>query len=139
MLFHFALISDYFLMPPMKFLIIILPVVFGFSSCATITQSENTPIAMSLSDGSRGTVTLSNKRGTWQSPLPATVSVRRSDDPLVYSAKNSKGKTLAGSIPSTMGAKIIASAIFLDFGIVDSITDAHREYPASYVIPVTAD
>jgi predicted unusual protein kinase regulating ubiquinone biosynthesis (AarF/ABC1/UbiB family) len=36
-----------------------------------------------------------------------------------------------------MGGKIIASAVFLDFGIVDSITDKHREYPESYVIPVT--
>jgi hypothetical protein len=35
-----------------------------------------------------------------------------------------------------MGGKIIASAVFLDFGIVDAITDKHREYPASYVIPV---
>jgi predicted unusual protein kinase regulating ubiquinone biosynthesis (AarF/ABC1/UbiB family) len=35
-----------------------------------------------------------------------------------------------------MGAKIVASAIFLDFGIVDAITDKHREYPANYVIPI---
>jgi hypothetical protein len=35
-----------------------------------------------------------------------------------------------------MGGKIVASAVFLDFGIVDSITDKHREYPANYVIPV---
>ena len=33
-----------------------------------------------------------------------------------------------------MGGKIIASAIFLDFGIVDSITDHHREYPAQIVL-----
>ena len=37
---------------------------------------------------------------------------------------------------STTGAKIVVSAIFLDFGIVDSITDKHRDYPASYVIPI---
>jgi len=35
-----------------------------------------------------------------------------------------------------MGGKIIASAVFLDFGIVDSITDKHREYPPSFVIPI---
>ena len=28
-------------------------------------------------------------------------------------------------------------AVFLDFGIVDSITDKHREYPANYVIPLS--
>ena len=42
-------------------------------------------------------------------------------------------------IPSTMGGKIIASAVFIDFGIVDAITDKHRKYPASFVIPIKAD
>ena len=41
-----------------------------------------------------------------------------------------------GSIPSEMGGKIVASAVFLDLGIVDSITDKHRNYPASFVIPI---
>ena len=31
------------------------------------------------------------------------------------------------------------SAIFLDFGITDAITDMHRNYPSSFVIPVSAD
>ena len=43
------------------------------------------------------------------------------------------------SIPSRMGGKIIASAIFLDFGIVDSITDKHREYPAQIVLTPCQD
>lgn len=47
-----------------------------------------------------------------------------------------KGGTAVGGIPNTMGGKIVASAVFLDFGIVDSITDKHREYPASFVIPI---
>ncbi|MBT3593252.1 MAG: hypothetical protein HN519_04720, partial [Hellea sp.] len=49
----------------------------------------------------------------------------------------SNGATGVGGIPSAMGAKIVASAVFLDLGIVDSITDKHRTYPASFVIPVT--
>lgn len=109
----------------------------ALASCATVTQSHDTPIAISLSDGGRGNVTLTNKRGSWQSPIPATISVRRSDDPLIYNATTASGKSVSGAIPSTMGAKIIASAMFLDFGIVDAVTDAHREYPASFVIPVT--
>ena len=63
--------------------------------------------------------------------------IRRSDDRLQYNCKSVNGKTGIGGIPSTLGGKIIASAVFLDFGIVDSITDKHREYPASFVIPVT--
>ena len=39
---------------------------------------------------------------------------------------------------STVGAKIVASAVFIDFGITDAITDKHRDYPASFVIPIPA-
>ena len=55
---------------------------------------------------------------------------------LKYDCKTSDGRTAFGSIESTIGAKIVASAAFLDFGITDVITDKHREYPASYVIPI---
>jgi len=37
------------------------------------------------------------------------------------------------------GAKIVASAVFIDFGITDAITDKHREYPSNYVIPMAAE
>ncbi len=46
------------------------------------------------------------------------------------------GRTAVGAIPSTLGARIIASAVFLDFGIVDAITDKHRKYPDSFVVPI---
>jgi hypothetical protein len=35
-----------------------------------------------------------------------------------------------------MDAKIVASAVFIDFGITDAITGKHRQYPASFVIPM---
>ena len=68
--------------------------------------------------------------------LPSTTQIRRSDDGLRYDATTDDGRTASGLIPSTMGGKIVASAVFLDFGIVDAITDKHRQYPASFVIPV---
>ena len=107
-----------------------------FVSCATLTEDSNDQIAMSFSDGSNGSVQLRNKRGSWDYQLPSTVSVRKSDDVLQYTARTNDGRTAAGSIPSRMGGKIVASAVFLDFGIVDAITDKHREYPDSYVIPI---
>ena len=108
----------------------------AFASCATLTSDSNDQMAMSFSDGSSGSVQLRNKRGNWDYQLPSTVSVRKSDDVLQYTAKTNDGRTAKGSIPSRMGAKIVASAVFLDFGIVDAITDKHREYPDSYVIPI---
>lgn len=104
--------------------------------CATLTEDPMTPVALSFSDGSQGKVSLTNKRGAWEAKLPSTVSVRKSDDGLRYEATTNDGRRSTGVIPSTMGAKIIASAVFIDFGIVDAITDKHREYPASYVIGI---
>jgi hypothetical protein len=107
-----------------------------FTGCASLTEDSMTPVALSFSDGSNGSVVLENKRGIWESELPSVVSIRKSDDPLKYKAEANDGRTAVGAIPSTMGAKIVASAVFLDFGITDAITDKHRKYPASYVIPL---
>ena len=105
-------------------------------SCATITNDPNVPVALSFSDGSGGQCSLTNKIGSWQQDMPGTASIRRSDDNLQYNCVTDEGKTAIGSIPSEIGAKIVASAVFIDFGITDAITDKHRIYPSNYVIPV---
>ena len=106
--------------------------------CATLTSDAMTPVALSFGDGSSGKCQLTNKRGAWSAEIPSTVSIRRSDDVLQYQCETEDGREALGSIVSTVGAKIVASAIFLDLGIVDAITDKHRQYPASFVIPVKA-
>lgn len=106
------------------------------TGCATLTNDSMTPIAVSLSSGENGNCTFQNKRGVWSSSVPTTVSIRRSDDILRYDCETTDGRKAVGSIESTIGAKIVASAVFLDLGIVDSITDMHREYPASFVVPM---
>ncbi len=108
------------------------------TGCATLTNSPNTPVSLSFGDGSSGTCNLSNKRGAWTVAIPGTLDIRRSDDILKYDCETDDGRKATGGIPSRVGAKIIASAVFLDFGIVDGITDKHRIYPASFVIPVPA-
>lgn len=111
-------------------------VLLSLSGCATLTNDPMVPVALSFSDGSAGSCQLDNKRGVWEADMPSIVSVRRSDDVLKFDCKTEDGRTALGAIPSSMGGKIVASAVFLDFGIVDSITDKHREYPASFVVPV---
>lgn len=106
------------------------------TSCASITNDSHQPVSLSFSDGSEGECKLQNKREVYEVEIPSTTMIRRSDDPLVYDCISKNGKKGYGGIPSTMGGKIVASAVFLDFGIVDSITDKHREYPQSFVIPV---
>lgn len=114
----------------------VMAALLAISGCATLTNDENVPVALSFSSGASGVCNLANKRQSQQVKVPSTVSIRRSDDNLQYSCKTSNGKDAFGAIPSTMGGKIVASAVFLDFGIVDAITDKHREYPASFVIPI---
>ncbi len=116
--------------------LIALSAILGLAGCATLTNDAMTPVAVSFSDGSNGRCVFDNKRGSWDEMIPSTTMIRRSDDPLKYRCTTKDGREVAGAIPSTMGGKIVASAIFLDFGIVDAITDKHREYPSSYVIPI---
>jgi hypothetical protein len=108
----------------------------SLGACATLTEDAMTPIAVSFSDGSDGECSFRNKRGSWNMKIPGTVSVRKSDDGLQYDAKTIDGRTAQGVITSEMGAKIIASAVFIDFGITDAITDKHRKYAGSFVIPI---
>ena len=119
--------------------LLILPIIAITFGCATLTNEPNVPVALSFSDGSYGECKLSNKRGAWVALLPTTMSIRRSDDDLKYDCETEDGRKAFGSIPSSMGGKIVASAVFLDFGIVDSITDKHRDYPSSFVIPIGRD
>ncbi len=116
--------------------VLCVPLLFG---CASITNDSHVPVALSFSDGSSGTCQIENKRFAETVSIPSTSMVRRSDDALKYRCQTKKGKEAFGAIPSTIGAKIIASAVFLDFGITDAITDKHREYPASFVIPITSN
>lgn len=109
---------------------------FTLGGCATITNDAFVPIAFSMSDGSEAVCAMTNKRGQWTVQVPDTAMIRRSDDTLRYNCETEEGRESVGAIESTVGAKIVASAVFIDFGITDAITDKHREYPSSYVIPV---
>lgn len=111
-------------------------VLVALTGCASITNDSHQPVALAFSDGSEGTCKLENKREAYDIKIPSTTMIRRSDDLLKYDCVSTNGKKGFGGIPSTMGGKIVASAVFLDFGIVDSITDKHREYPQSFVIPM---
>jgi hypothetical protein len=115
---------------------VILLIAIASTGCATLTEDAMTPVALSFSDGSNGKCNLQNKRGAWPTQVPTTVSVRKSDDALKYDCETEDGRKAVGSIESEMGGKIVASAVFLDLGITDAITDKHRRYAASFVIPM---
>lgn len=110
--------------------------VMSLGGCATIVNDPMVPVSLSFSDGSAGKCTAQNKRGIWSVDMPSTASIRRSDDSLRLQCKTSDGRDAIASIPSTMGAEIVASAVFFDLGITDAITDKHRDYAPSFVVPV---
>lgn len=114
-----------------------LSIIILTTSCATIVNDANIPVALSFSDGSEGRCKLSNKRANYDVEVPGTHLIRRSDDALRYDCETKNGKKGFGSIPSTLeGGKLAASVFFWDLGITDSITDKHRIYPSSFVVPV---
>ena len=103
----------------------------------TVDLSQEIFRALSFSDGSSGRCGLTNKRAAYDVDIPGTENVRRSDDPLKYDCVSKNGKRGVGAIPSTIeGAKLGASVLFIDLGITDAITDKHRTYPKSFVIPL---
>ena len=104
--------------------------------CASITNDSHQQINFKAPGckGKRVMCTASNKRGLWEFELPSIELIRRSDDVLKIECKDQDGNEYHEAVPSRLGAKIVASAAFLDLGIVDSITDKHREYPPSIVI-----
>ena len=107
------------------------------TSCATIVNDANVPVALSFSDGSSGSCQLTNKRVSLEVSIPSTSMVRRSDDALRYNCTSKNGKKGFGSIPSEIeSGKLAGSVVFFDLGITDSITDKHRTYPSSFVVPV---
>ena len=104
---------------------------------ANIVNDPNTPVTLSFSDASTGSCNLSNKRGSWSGEVPGTFQIRRSDDDLRFDCTTESGKKGFGTIASSMeGAKLGASVLFFDLGITDAITDKHRTYTPSFVIPV---
>ncbi len=111
--------------------------IFMLASCATIVNDANVPVSLSLSDGSDGECRLTNKRVSLSGKVPSTFMVRRSDDSLRIECTSESGKKGIASIPSEIeGAKLAGSVIFFDLGITDSITDKHRTYASSFVVPV---
>ena len=107
------------------------------SGCATLTNDPLQRIefiAPSCEAEQKVQCTAKNKRGSWDFDPPATVGIRRSDDVLNIHCRSEDGENYSQSIASRMGGKIIASAVFLDLGITDAITDKHREYPAQIVL-----
>ena len=121
----------------MKKIILTLTSIIFLTSCATIVNDPTTPVSLSFSDGSTGSCNISNKRITMTVEVPSTAQVRRSDDALRYDCKTADGKTGVGSIPSEIeSGKLAGRVVFFDLGITDSITDKHRTYAKSFVIPV---
>ena len=121
----------------MKKIIIVLLSIFALTSCGTIVNDANIPVALSFSDGSDGKCKLNNKRAAYDVSIPSTTMIRRSDDALRFDCVSENGKKGYGSIPSGMeGGKVAASVFFFDLGITDAITDKARNYPPSFVINV---
>ena len=123
----------------MKSIALPLGAALALTGCATIVNDANIPVAFSFSDGAEGTCQFQNKRGIWNSKIPERVMIRRSDDALVYDCTTADGRRATGRVESEVEAeKIGASVLFIDLGITDAITDKHRKYAGTFIIPVTA-
>tara|TARA_A100001011_G_scaffold315759_1_gene334522 strand:- start:33 stop:407 length:375 start_codon:yes stop_codon:yes gene_type:complete len=123
----------------MRYLLTVSAILF-LSGCSTMVNDSHVPINLSFSDNSAGECSIRNKRESYETSIPASVTVRRSDDPLVYDCTTSDGRKAEGKINSQIG-QTMAGNIILGGGIgaiIDANNDMHREYPGSFVIPVVS-
>lgn len=122
----------------MKSNLLYLTLAGGLMACASIVNDSHVPITLSFSDNSAGTCDLKNKREEYQVTMPSTVSVRRSDDALVFTCFTADGREARGSIPSEIGDTIAGNIIFGGGigALIDAENDKHRTYPEAFVIPV---
>ena len=106
--------------------------------CATLTNDSHQSISFKAPGCKPHIVTCKawNKRGTWEFSIPERVPIRRSDDILRIECADEKGQVYTDQVASRIGGKIVASAIFLDLGITDAITDKHREYPEQIILQI---
>ena len=113
-------------------------VVLSFAGCASITNDPNQQISFKAPGCKKEAVscTARNKRGSWTFKVPSTVPIRRSDDVLHIECEDDQGGRHNETVNSRMGGKIVASAVFLDLGITDAITDKHREYPEQIILQI---
>ena len=119
---------------------VLLAALVGLTSCSSIVNESHLPINLSFSDNSGGECALRNKRESYQTQIPASVLVRRSDDPLVYDCTTSDGRKANDRINSKVGQTMAGNIIFGGGigAVIDANNDMHREYPGSFVIPVVA-
>jgi len=110
------------------------------TGCVSTINDTNITLTFSFSDGSSGVYTFKNKRGVWNSSIPAQgVYFRRFDDALTYECTTLDGRKATGSVRSEIeGEKRAASVVFFDLGITDAITDKHRIYQGNIVFVVAA-
>ena len=108
------------------------------TACASITNDPNQQVSFKAPGCTMGAIscTARNKRGSWSFEVPSIQAIRRSDDALHIECEDEEGQRHIESVTSRMGGKIVASAVFLDLGITDSITDKHREYPEQIILQI---
>ena len=99
----------------------VITILVFLTSCASIVNDPEVPVTLSFSDGSSGTCQISNKRMAIEAEIPSSPLIRRSDDNLVLNCTTDDGRTGFASVPSSMGGKIVASAVFLDLGIDEQL------------------
>lgn len=112
--------------------------VLALIGCSTIVNDSHVPINLSFSDNSAGKCFLRNKRESYETKIPASISVRRSDDPLVYDCVTVDGREAKGSIISEIGVTMPGNIIFGGGigALIDANNDMHREYPGYFIIPI---
>ena len=101
------------------------------TGCASMYNNDlYQPLSLRLSDNSPGTCSLENDLGKWEDvPMPKTITVRRSTQPLYYLCTTEDGRTLEGHLFSEPVRRPENAA-----SVSGNTSDVRPEYPLDTVL-----
>jgi hypothetical protein len=76
----------------------LLPLAIGACGCAAIGGEPPARIAFSFSDGAGGQCSFRNRRGHWETPIPATIAIAVTRRPLAYDCEAEDGRRVFGEV-----------------------------------------
>lgn len=104
--------------------------VLAATGCASMYNNDlYQPLSLRLSDNSPATCHLENDMGQWDVPMPKTITVRRSTQPLYYLCTAEDGRTLEGHLFSEPVRRPDNAA-----SVSGNTADVRPEYPQDTVL-----
>ena len=119
-----------------KTILLLVGLALSSIGCATVTKGTESILLVEIANcGERIPCTATNKKGAWEFTAPGSVTVKKSDEPLVLRCED-EDDYVTRSVTPSRGSMIWGNAVLggVIGAAVDGSTDAHWELPESVTL-----